>query len=147
MSGLERVEFRGAIHSVTANLAAKSNRLRHLLLPPQVVEIGHGAFYETALDSLILPASLEVVGDYAFAYCDSLRVVVMGANVGRVGNYCFTECSHLREVWLYASTPPDVESTAFFQLPETAVLRVPAQSLEAYRRHQVWGKFITIDSI
>lgn len=147
VSGLERVEFRGTIHSVTANLAAKSNRLRHLLLPPQVVEIGHGAFYETALDSLILPASLEVVGDYAFAYCDSLRVVVMGANVGRVGNYCFTECSHLREVWLYASTPPDVESTAFFQLPETAVLRVPAQSLEAYRRHQVWGKFITIDSI
>ena len=110
-------------------------------------EIGHGAFYETAIDTLALSDSLEIVGDYAFAYCDSLRVVYMGPNVRKVGNYSFTECSHLREVWMWATVPPEAAVTTFYQLPSTAVLRVPFNAVDAYRNHPIWGTFKKIEAI
>ena len=109
-------------------------------------EIGHGAFYETAIDTLVLPDSLEIVGDYAFAYCGNLQVVYMGPNVRKVGNYSFTECSHLHEVRLLATVPPEAAMTTFYQLPPTAVLQVPANAIEAYRNHPIWGAFKSIEA-
>ena len=147
VAGLKRIEFKGGTHTAVHNLAAKSSQLRQLVLSPQMREICHGAFYETAIDTLVLSDSLEIVGDYAFAYCDSLRVVYMGPNVRKVGNYSFTECSHLREVWMWATVPPEAAVTTFYQLPSTAVLRVPSNAVEAYRNHPIWGTFKRIEAI
>ena len=147
VAGLERIVFRGSTHTAVVNLAAKNHQLRQLVLPQQMREIGHGAFYETGIDTLVLPDSLEIIGDYAFAYCDSLRVVTMGTNVHSVGNYSFTECHQLQLMTVRAAEPPDAKSTAFFQLPPSAVLRVPAAAVEKYRRHPVWGQFRSIEAI
>ena len=39
-----------------------------------VVEIGEGAFYHCrSIKSVEIPGSVEVVGEYAFAYCDELE--------------------------------------------------------------------------
>ena len=147
VAGLERIEFRGPTPTAVINLAARSNHLQQLVLPPQMQEIGHGAFYETGIDTLWLPDSLEVVGDYAFAYCSRLTTVYMGSMVRRVGNYSFTECSQLREFRVLATEPPDIQHTAFFQLPSTAVLIVPQEALDAYRQHPIWGQFQRIEPL
>ena len=48
------------------------------------------------LRSVVVPASVESVGDWAFAYCDSLReVTFLGRNV-QFGKDVFKECSGLR---------------------------------------------------
>lgn len=141
VQGLERMDFRGATPVAVNNMAAKSQGLRDVVLPPQMRATEHGAFYGTAVDTVILPDSMEIVGDYTYAYCDSLRVLCFGPKVRMVGNYSFTECSNLHEVTVLAAEPPDVQPTAFFKLPPTAVLYVPEQSLEAYRNHPVWGQF------
>ena len=141
------MEFRGATPVAVKNMAAKSSGLKDVAFPPQMRAIEHGAFYETAVDTVLLPDSLELVGDYAYAYCDSLRVPRFGSKVRMVGNYSFTECSHLREVTVLAAEPPNVQPTAFFQLPPMVVLYVPEQSLEAYRQHPVWGRFEMIESL
>ena len=65
----------------------------------------------------------------------------------RWGNYSFTECHHLQLMTVRAAEPPDAKSTAFFQLPPSAVLRVPAAAVEKYRRHPVWGQFRSIEAI
>lgn len=147
VAGLKRIEFKGDTRIAVHNLAARSHQMRQLVLSPQMREIGHGAFYETAIDTLVLSDSLEVVGAYAFAYCDSLQVVYMGPKVRKVGNYSFTECSHLREVQIQATVPPEAAMTTFYQLPPTAVLRVPANAVEAYRNHPIWGTFKRIEAI
>lgn len=147
VAGLKQIEFRGATRNAVFNMAAKNHNLRRLVLSPQMKEICHGAFYETAIDTLVLPDSLEVVDGYAFAYCNNLRVVTMGPKVRSVGNYSFTECSQLQLMTVHAAEPPDATSTAFFMLPPTAVLRVPATSVEKYRKHPVWGQFRTIEAI
>lgn len=48
-------------------MAAKSSGLKDVAYPPQMRAIEHGAFYETAVDTVLLPDSLEIVGDYAYA--------------------------------------------------------------------------------
>ena len=48
------------------------------------------------LRSVVVPASVESVGDWAFAYCDSLReVTFLGRNV-QFGKDVFKECAGLR---------------------------------------------------
>ena len=36
---------------------------------------------------------------------------------------------------------------SLYGIPDSAVLYVPAQSLEKYRKHEVWGKFKRIEAI
>ena len=138
---LERLTVREGLVESAKDLAACSHRLRQASLPSTLHTLAHGAFYETALDSITLPDALEEIGPYAFAYCDSLRVVRMGSKVRSIGSYCFTECHRLREVEILSPVPPEVQSTTFNQLPSTAVLRVPPHALDAYRAHPLWGRF------
>ncbi len=138
---LERLTVREGLVESAKDLAASSHRLRQASLPSSLHTLAHGAFYETALDSITLPDALEEIGPYAFAYCDSLRVVRMGSKVRSIGSYCFTECHRLREVEILSPVPPEVQSTTFNQLPSTAVLRVPPHALDAYRAHPLWGRF------
>ena len=51
-------------------------------------------------ESLILPSSLEVIGDYAFAYCGQLRNVRINDNVKYIGTRAFYECFNLSDVSL-----------------------------------------------
>ena len=138
---LERITVREGMVDMTKDFAACSHNLRRVTLPSTLRSLGHGVFYETALDTVLLPEALEEVGDYAFAYCDSLRVVYMGSKVRSIDSYCFTECKNLREIVVRSVVPPDVQPTTFNQLPPSVVVRVPANALDAYRRHPVWGGF------
>ncbi len=46
---------------------------------PEVVSIGRQAFHNCrSLESLVLPASLKSIGDFAFTYCTSLELVHLG---------------------------------------------------------------------
>lgn len=146
MVGLEQLYVGEGIEMAPNDLAASCEALKYLSLPATMTYIDHGAFYKTALDTLVLPDSVEVVGDYSFAYCRHLRSITFGRGVTRVGNYSFTECEALKEVVVLPTTPPDIQYTAFNEKPENVVLRVPAEAVEAYRRHPVWGTFGCIES-
>jgi len=141
---LERLTVREGLVEASKDLAASSHNLRQVSLPATMQTLGYGVFYETALDTVVLPDALEEIGPYAFAYCDSLRVVCLGRNVRRIDSYCFTECSNLRNIVVLSPAPPEVQHTTFNQLPSDAVLCVPSASVEAYRKHPFWGKFATI---
>ena len=51
-------------------------------------------------------APITTIGDYAFAYCDSLTSVTIGDSVNKIGNYAFRGCSSLTSV-----TIPDSVTT------------------------------------
>lgn len=51
------------------------------------------------LRSIIVPASVEEVGDWAFAYCDSLREVHFGGKSIRFGKDVFLQCPKLRGLY------------------------------------------------
>ena len=71
-------------------------------------------------------------------------MVRLGSKVRRIDSYCFTECCNLREVTVLSVAPPEVQATAFNQVPPTLVVRVPVEALDAYRQHPVWGRFAVV---
>lgn len=55
----------------------------------EVVEIANRAFSGINLTQLTLPESLKVIGKDAFGYCENLKYVVIPAGVELIGDYAF----------------------------------------------------------
>ena len=64
-----------------------------------VVEIGKEAFSErNSLKSVVIPDSVEVVGERAFADCDGLEELRLGAGIKKIEKDAFWGCSSLKSV-------------------------------------------------
>ena len=50
------------------------------------------------MENLVIPDSVEVIGEYAFGYCTGLTNVVIGNSVKVIGKYAFVECTGLTSI-------------------------------------------------
>ena len=72
-------------------------KVKTLIIEEGITEIGHCAFlgnyryykFMTELRTVVLPDSLEIIGDYAFAECENLKRVIMSGNLKKIGQYAF----------------------------------------------------------
>ena len=71
----------------------------------------------------------------------------IGSGVKRIENYSFNENRALETMVVHCVEPPAMMPNSLYGIPDSAVLYVPAQSLEKYRKHEVWGKFKRIEAI
>uniref|UniRef100_A0A6C0I6E7 Uncharacterized protein n=1 Tax=viral metagenome TaxID=1070528 RepID=A0A6C0I6E7_9ZZZZ len=62
-----------------------------LIIPEGITEIADNAFQETAITSLKLPSTLEIVGNFAFDQCASLTDIDLGGTV-TIGECAFRYC-------------------------------------------------------
>ncbi|MGM9854029.1 MAG: leucine-rich repeat protein [Muribaculaceae bacterium] len=67
------------------------------------ITIGEGAFADTRLTTLALPAGVTAIGDGAFTGCKSLTDVTIPATV-KIGSHPFAGCTSLKTVSLGATT-------------------------------------------
>lgn len=86
-----------------------------LLLPISLVEISGNAFYDSKIESIVIPASVEFIGNSAFGYCrnmetvrfesDSKVEIIEGGWYGASGmpTGVFQNCSKLKEINIPAS--------------------------------------------
>lgn len=87
-----------------------------LLLPTSLVEIGESAFSNCKIENIVIPASVEIIGNMAFCYCRNLETVRFEADskvkVIEGGWYggpttfpcgVFWECGKLKEINIPAS--------------------------------------------
>ncbi len=74
-----------------------------------VKEIAKKAFLSKKnLRKVILPLTVEEIGDWAFAYCDHLeQVTILGNNV-RFGKAVFLDCNKLKSLYLVDESQTDV---------------------------------------
>lgn len=57
------------------------------------------AFYESFhLQSIIIPDSVTIIGNYAFSYCRNLIFIEMSNAITYIGNACFTDCDKLKSI-------------------------------------------------
>ena len=73
------------------------SKLEEIIIPDSLKEIGNSAFSYSAIKSIYVPR-VELIGNFAFAYCENILVVEIGTELDSLGIGAFDGCTKLREV-------------------------------------------------
>ena len=76
------------------------NKLASVTIPSSVHTLGYRAFYNTALEEVVLPSSVVNLAGDVFKFCRQLRSVEMPNSVTYLGSYSFDGCTALETVTL-----------------------------------------------
>lgn len=144
--------------------------LETLNLPETLSEIGEQAFYNChALKSINVPTGVSTLNSFTFHNCSNLVSVELGENLESLCYNVFTN-TKLDTITCFAQNPPLVygidglydvveneesgevvmdtvpaEQYDFFTVnTQVCILKVPAESVDAYKEHKSWGKFVNI---
>jgi hypothetical protein len=70
----------------------------HVIIRTGVTHISNYAFFGTKIQSVVLPSTVKVIGDNAFANCIELREVKFGKGLQSVGERAFFNCRSLKKL-------------------------------------------------
>ena len=108
------------------------------------------AIIETASNRLlkgckntIIPNTVEIIGNSAFADCTTLTQIVIPDGVSTIEYGAFNGCGAVKTIRSFATTPPTLEGNVFGSLPSTTPVYVPCSSLELYRAVEHWGSIFS----
>ena len=96
------------------------------------------------IDTSIIPEGVLSIKNGAFIGHERLTSVTIPSSVISIGLSAFYDCMLLKSIYCYALVPPIVED---WTLNYDATLYIPCESLEAYKAHEVWGRFNTIQCL
>ena len=147
MEGLEEIVLPNHLRKIPENMVVNTRTFREIKLPDSLQAIEGGAFYLTGIERIVIPDKTEKLLGYCFSYCYRLREVDIGTGMKQIGSYAFNDNRALETMIVRCEEPPTMLPNAIYGIPESAVLYVPAQSLEKYRKDEVWGKFRRIEPI
>ena len=82
------------------------------------------------------------IPSYAFDGTN-LSTIILPAGIERIGNYAFRNCKNLTDITCHAITPPTVSSYTFEGITDGAVVHVLASAIPLYTEAPVW-KDLTI---
>jgi len=113
--------------------------LKKVVLPESVTVIEPYAFaYNPQFESVNLPEGLTRIEDYAFRSDLRLNNVRIPNTVNYIGSMAF----NITTVFIDAIEPPTCRDQSPLQ---TTLICVKPEALEAYRNHEVWGKYRRIE--
>ena len=133
---LEEADLKEATLTMVSSYAFTGcSSLKAITLPETVTYIANNAFKASALETITLGERLQSIGDYAFADCQQLTDIY-------VKSRSFEEEFRWGDLSVASTTPPTTQNNTFSTYDAT--LYVPIGTAEAYRQHEVWGKFANI---
>jgi hypothetical protein len=86
--------------------------------------------------SIVVPDSVEIVGDYAFLFCGNLKSIVFGSSVTHLGRYLTGPNNYsLRTLTFKNPMPPPTVGEYVFNQGENYLsnIYVPTESLQSYK--------------
>ena len=157
------VEFEGNQYAVTKindKAFSDNTNLTAVTLPESVVTLGSDAFSGCqSLKTIKIPSKVTAIPDRCFVSCSSLENVTIPEGVTTVGLYAFSNCrfktltlpstitkiddgvfshnNNLRTITCNAVTPPMLGDNVFYY-SATSSVKVPLQSIAAYRQADGW---------
>lgn len=122
-----------------------------LTIPAGVTTIGKYAFQFCSgfTGSLTIPARVTTIGESAFSDCSGFNELTIPADVTAIGYFAFRRCTSLSSITCHISDPGGVTygRDVFMMGPRGIPVYVPATSVNAYKKHDVWKEFTNIQAI
>ena len=107
---------------------------------------GNGALsenytYGTFIEKLTIGNEVTSIGRLAFYGCNNLKKVILGSSVKVLEDYAFYNCTSIETITCYSQRPPTVNEGALKGLDYSTIVYVPADYLETYKMHDIWGLY------
>jgi hypothetical protein len=124
------------------------DQLKSLSIGNNVLAIGYHNFGDcTLITDLVIPNSVKSIEIYAFSGIDNLKNITIGSSVSSIGDYAFLGCFQIEKILCLASNPPEITDNCWNDVNYSSTsLTVPEKSLELYKKHSFWGKFVHIQA-
>ena len=95
---LSRVTIGSGLKMINEEAFHNCKALKTITLPNAVKIIEAKAFYQSGLESIAIPDSVETIRWRAFADCKELKTVSIGKGIKLIRTEAFEDCSNLRTV-------------------------------------------------
>ena len=169
-TGLLKIEIPEGVTELGAGAFQNCAYLTEAVLPESLTVVGRLAFASCgSLSSVKLSSKTTLIKESAFQYCSSLTEVelpetleeieygafketsiskvVLGPNVKKLASLVWGT-TPLNDITCYAVTPPELPFDGFdTETYETAILRIPEGTMDAYLDGAGWGQFVDIEYI
>lgn len=104
-------------------------------------------FYScTSMTSINLPNSLTSIGSNSLHACASLTSITLPNSLTSIGDFAFLSCIELSLVTSLPTIPPSLSASAFSYTHANLTIKVPSQSVNAYKTATNWNYFASIIS-
>ena len=104
--------------------------------------------YRNLITTVVVEEGVANIGSFAFQNLPNLTSAFIPSSVTFIGWWAFDDCPNLVEVVNRRTTPQSINGSVFQAVEySNATLRVPANSLDAYRNAAIWRNFGTIVAI
>ncbi len=97
-SAVEKVTINAP--STLAYMFAYTPKLQEVVFGSQLTTLGNYTFYESGIEKVEIPATIESFGTYVFANCASLSDVTIAEGITALNNYMFRGCKSLKSIKL-----------------------------------------------
>lgn len=142
-----KVDFGENVTSLPAGFFSGSP-FKSVILPQSIESIGESCFENcNNLNSIELPDQLFSISESCFAGCTTLKAITIGKWVSNIGANAFANVN-LQDIVCLAATPPFADVSTFSNKTYLdATLAVPDESLSSYRDNATWGNFFDIKGL
>ena len=130
IDGVGCITFSGEVTTIPNSAFENNTALRSILLPTSLQEIGDRAFMNCLhLKEIDIPDSVTAIGASAFTGCVELQSVTLGKGLLTIGDNAFTACHLLTELRL----PEGLISIGKNAIPANTIYNVPDEFVIRYR--------------